>query len=93
VFEQLKGDRVHSALGMATCAEAAESVATPLVQENFGNDAARRVPGAQKEHVVRSVGQDVNSVAFQPTLVMPTAETGHNDRNSALCCTSLLTLR
>jgi len=56
MLEQLKGDRVHSAPWMATCTEAAESTATPLVHEDLGNDAACRVAGAQKQDIVETVG-------------------------------------
>src|ERR1700739_2135930 len=42
---------------MAAGAEAAEAAVPPLVDQGLREDAARRVTGAEKQHVVGTVGQ------------------------------------
>ena len=55
-LEELERERMHLALGMAARAEGAKFAAAPMIKQRFGQDAARRVPGAQKKDVVECRG-------------------------------------
>ena len=50
--QELERERMHLALGEASRAEGAKPALTQSVQERLGQDAARRVAGAQKKDVV-----------------------------------------
>src|SRR3546814_1925085 len=52
VAQQVQCVGMRRALGVAAGAEGAEATAAETVQQRLGQDAARRVPGAQEQHVV-----------------------------------------
>ena len=52
--QQIERERMHLSLGEAAGAVALEAVAAPMIDQRLCEDAARRVAGAQKEHVVDS---------------------------------------
>src|SRR5262249_13080562 len=54
LFQQLDGERIDRSLGMAARAESPKTAFPPVIDQAFGEDAARRVAGTKKEHVVSS---------------------------------------
>src|SRR3546814_9361433 len=63
---------MRRALGVAAGAEGAEATAAETVQQRLGQDAARRVPGAQEQHVVGGLRHaSSSSLAPQAAAAMP----------------------
>ena len=60
-LEQFESDRMHRSLGMTASTEAAESPAPQVVNQGLGDDAARGITGAEKQHVV---GRPATSVPY-----------------------------
>ena len=59
--QQRQRVRIHLALGLASGAPGAEASGAHLVQDRFRNDRARRIAGAQKQHVVGSISHSTCS--------------------------------
>src|SRR5260221_8891337 len=51
-FKLFQGVRIHGAGRKASCAECAEVGTAPMVEDRLRHDGARRIAGAEKEHVV-----------------------------------------
>jgi hypothetical protein len=56
--EQLDGQWMYRALGVTARAKAFEFAFTPPIDRAFSHDAARRIPGAEKQDVVLAVRHD-----------------------------------
>ncbi len=52
LLQQVQRERMHLALGMAAGAEALEPTLSLAIEDAFGQDAARRIAGAQEQDVV-----------------------------------------
>src|SRR5437773_207719 len=49
--QEIERERMHGSLGEAAGAVTPEAAAAPMIDQRLGEDAPRRVAGAEKEHV------------------------------------------
>src|SRR5580704_3288712 len=57
---------MDAAFRLASRAVGAKFPRTELVQDRFRNDRTRRIAGAEKQHVVRSIAHDTSHLTGQP---------------------------
>src|SRR5690606_39915805 len=86
VLQELNGNRMDRAFGVAAGAEAAKPPTSPVVDETLREDAAGGIAGAEKENVVGSIRHKwcVRVENNQGRLVaMQSPDCGPRERNCA----------